>query len=202
MMFANPEKAANAKEVFLADDEKRKVAMQMWDEKTVESNFALTKAMLEVSPAQMAVFAPRTKVLGLGILLMLKIVPATGGETGIFAFDTSTIRGFQMGDPAKKPKSISVRAFDTLLLIDVSPGHFEFVPIGGELQARLPRWRRVGQRLRNHPKYGIALFELPHLPPHDALNAKEIRKSNDCQRNQCECPVCDATILGSVHKME
>ena len=91
MMFANPEKAANAKEVFLADDEKRKVAMQMWDEKTVESNFALTKAMLEVSPAQMAVFAPRTKVLGLGILLMLKIVPATGGETGIFAFDTSTI---------------------------------------------------------------------------------------------------------------
>jgi hypothetical protein len=111
-MFSNPEKAVNAKEFFLADDEKRKVAVQMWGEKTVESNFALTKAMLETSPAQISVFAPRQKVLGLGILLMLKPIPATGGETGIFAFDTSTIRGFQIGDPDKRPKFISIRAFD------------------------------------------------------------------------------------------
>jgi hypothetical protein len=68
--------------------------------------------MLETSPAQISVFAPRQKVLGLGILLMLKPIPATGGETGIFAFDTSTIRGFQMGDPDKRPKFISIRAFD------------------------------------------------------------------------------------------
>jgi hypothetical protein len=49
LMFSNPEKAANAKGIFLADDEKRKVAMQVWGEKTLESNFALTKAMLEAS---------------------------------------------------------------------------------------------------------------------------------------------------------
>jgi hypothetical protein len=112
LMFMNPEKAVNAKAIFLADDEKRRVAMQMWGEKTLESNFTLTKAMLETSPTQMSLFAPRGKVVGLGILLMLKIIPATGGETGIFAFDTSTIRGFQMGDPDKRPKVISVRAFD------------------------------------------------------------------------------------------
>ncbi len=112
LMFGNPEKAVNAKEIFLPDDEKRKVATQMWGEKTVESNFALTKAMLETSPAQMSIFAPRAKVVGLGILLVLKTTPATGGQTGIFAFDTSTIRGFQMGDPDKRPKFISIRAFD------------------------------------------------------------------------------------------
>ncbi len=112
VMFRNPEKVANAKEIFLADDEKRRVAMQVWGEKTLESNFTLTKAVLETSPAQMSVFAPRPKVLGLGILLMLKPSTAMGGETGIFAFDTSTIRGFQMGDPNKGPKYISLRAFD------------------------------------------------------------------------------------------
>jgi hypothetical protein len=111
-MFTNPEKAANIKESFLANDEKRKVAMQVWGEKTLESNFTMTKAMLETTPAQMSVFAPRAKVIGPGILLMLKIIYAAGGETGIFAFDTPTVRGFQMGDPAKRPKSISVKAFD------------------------------------------------------------------------------------------
>jgi hypothetical protein len=112
LMFSNPKKAANAKETILADDEKRKVATQMWGEKALGSNFALTKAILETTPAQMSVFAPRPKVVGLGMLLMLKMVPATGGETGIFAFDTPTLRGFQMGDPDKKPKSLSVRALD------------------------------------------------------------------------------------------
>jgi len=112
LMFSNPEKARSAKEILLADDEKRKVAMQIWGEKALGSNFALTKAMLETTPAQMSVFAPRPKVVGLGILLMLKMLPATGGETGIFAFDAPTLRGFQMGDPDKKPKSLSVRAFD------------------------------------------------------------------------------------------
>jgi len=112
LMFMNPEKTPNAKEIFLADEEKRKVAMQIWGEKTFESNFTLTKAMLETSPAQMAVFAPRAKTLGLGILLLLKPSTAMGGETGIFTFDTPTIRGFQMGDPGKRPKYISVRAFD------------------------------------------------------------------------------------------
>jgi hypothetical protein len=112
LMFSNPEKAANAKEIFLADDEKRKVAMQIWGAKTLESNFTLTKATLEASPAQMSVFAPRLKVVGLGTLLMVKIAIATGGETGIFAFDTPAIRGFQMGDPDKRPKFISVKAFD------------------------------------------------------------------------------------------
>jgi hypothetical protein len=112
LMISNPEKATNAREIFLADDEKRKVAMRMWGERTLESNFTLTKAMLETSPTQMAVFAPRAKVVGLGILLTLKILAAMGGETGIFAFDTSAIRGFQMGDPDKGPKVISVRAFD------------------------------------------------------------------------------------------
>lgn len=113
LMFGNPEKVANAKEIFLADDEKRKVATQLWGEKTLESNFALTKAILETSPAQISVFAPRAKVLGLGILLMLKPSTAVCGETGIFTFDTPTIRGFQMGDPDKRPKCISVSAFDT-----------------------------------------------------------------------------------------
>jgi hypothetical protein len=112
LMFTNPEKAANIKESFLANDEKRKVAMQVGGEKTLESNFTMTKAMLETTPAQMSVFAPRAKVIGPGILLMLKIIYAAGGETGIFAFDTPTVRGFQMGDPAKRPKSISVKAFD------------------------------------------------------------------------------------------
>jgi hypothetical protein len=112
LMFHNPAKAPNMKEIFLADNEKRKAAMQMWGEKTLESNFTLTKAMLETSPVEMSVFAPRAKVLGLGILLVLKPIPATGGETGIFAFNTSAVRGFQMGDPEKRPKYISVTAFD------------------------------------------------------------------------------------------
>ena len=112
LMFHNPARTANAKEIFLADDEKRRVATQIWGEKILESNFVLTRAMLATSPPQMSVFAPRAKVVGLGILLMLKPITAVGGETGIFAFETPRIRGFQMGDPDKRPEYISVRAFD------------------------------------------------------------------------------------------
>jgi hypothetical protein len=112
MMFANPERVANAKGIFLEDAEKRKVAMQVWGEKTLESNYTLTKTMLETSPAQMTIFTPRRKVLGLGLLLMLKAIPAAGGETGIFVFETPTVRGFQMGNPEKSTRAISVRAFD------------------------------------------------------------------------------------------
>jgi len=89
LMFRNPARSANAKEIFLADDEKRRVAMQIWGEKILESNFVLTRAMLATSPAQMSVFAPRAKVVGLGILLMLKPITAVGGETGIFRIPNS-----------------------------------------------------------------------------------------------------------------
>jgi hypothetical protein len=106
LMFHNPAKAANAREIFLADNEGRKVAMQVWGEKTFESNFNLTRAMLEMSPAQVSVLAPRQKVLGMGILLMNKPIPATGGETGIFTFDTSSVRGFQMVIPTRGPSSL------------------------------------------------------------------------------------------------
>jgi hypothetical protein len=112
LMFGNPDKSANEREILLASDEKRKVAMRVWGDKVVESNFAWTKATLEASPAQVSVFAPRLKGVGLVNLLTLKSAFAMGGETGILAFETSTVRGFQMGDPDKKPKFISVKAFD------------------------------------------------------------------------------------------
>jgi hypothetical protein len=112
LMFMDPEKVVNAKKILLADDEKRRFVMQVWGEKTLESNYTLTKAVVETSPTQISIFAPRAKVLGLSILLMFKPITAMGGETGIFTFDTPTIRGFQMGDPDKRPKYISVRAFD------------------------------------------------------------------------------------------
>jgi hypothetical protein len=112
LMFSNPDKAANVRGILLADDEKRKAAMQVWGEKAIESNFAWMKAALETSPAEMSVFAPRLKMVHLVNLLVLKSIFAMGGETGVFAVDTSTVRGFQMGDPDKRPKVIFVRAFD------------------------------------------------------------------------------------------
>jgi hypothetical protein len=47
LMFHNPARAANAREIFLADNEGQSCHAG-WGEKTFESNFNLTRAMLEI----------------------------------------------------------------------------------------------------------------------------------------------------------
>ncbi len=109
--FHNPVKQLDAKTIFLGNGENRKAAL-LYGKETLRSNYALTKVILQTTPGQVSIFMPRARDVGAGVFLMLKPIYAVNGETGIFAFETPFIRGFQFGDPKKRPKSVTVKAFD------------------------------------------------------------------------------------------
>lgn len=77
-----------------------------------ESDYSLVELILEATPQEVGLLSDRRQAAGTMMLLVLKgIMISRGGETGIFKVQTHDFRGFQYGDPQRRPKSIDVEIF-------------------------------------------------------------------------------------------
>ncbi len=67
---------------------------------TVWSNFELTKEVLSVTPGQLSLWTEPRRLARDCVFLTLKYSETSGGETGIYGFESRDVRGFQMGNPS------------------------------------------------------------------------------------------------------
>jgi hypothetical protein len=94
---------------------------QMFGAESVESNYAFEKTLLESTPTAMRPWMSKRDAVRTSFLLLIKGVSSVGGETGIFKVTAGGWNGFQLGDPAKSPKKV------TLELYDAQDRHIEII---------------------------------------------------------------------------
>jgi hypothetical protein len=85
---------------------------QLFGAESVKSNYIFQKTLLEATPAMLTPWMSQRESMRAGLLLMLKTISSVGGDTGIFSVETNGWKGFQLDDPAKKPKKITLELYD------------------------------------------------------------------------------------------
>lgn len=85
---------------------------RLYGDEVLGSDYSLADLILEATPQRVGLFSDRRQAVGTMMLLVLKgIMIPPGGETGIFKVQTHNFRGFQYGDPRRRPKAIDVEIF-------------------------------------------------------------------------------------------
>jgi hypothetical protein len=85
---------------------------KLWGVDALESDYALHRLILEITPGQLTLLNPRESAARGAMLLLFKgIMMPRGGESGIFRVRTEGFQGFQFGDPESRPKSLDVEMF-------------------------------------------------------------------------------------------
>jgi len=55
----------------------------------------------------------RREAVRTSMLLTSKAISSIGGDTGLFSVQANDWKGFQFGDPAKRPKTITLQLYDS-----------------------------------------------------------------------------------------
>jgi len=80
---------------------------------TTKSNYAFHKAILGLTPSAMKPWMSRREAVRTSMLLTSKAISSIGGDTGLFSVQANDWKGFQFGDPAKRPKTITLQLYDS-----------------------------------------------------------------------------------------
>ena len=79
--------------------------------KAIQSDFALTKAILEATPKNLRPWTSRREAMQISTLLNIKSSIIYDGGTGIFMVGTVDWSGYQFDDPARNPKHIRLELY-------------------------------------------------------------------------------------------
>ncbi len=78
----------------------------LYGDETLRSDYAFTRAILEMSPANISIFTPRKEAVRSMMMLLLKQFIAREADPGIYLIRTKDFRGFQYGNPQSRPSEI------------------------------------------------------------------------------------------------
>ncbi|MGO9650109.1 MAG: hypothetical protein ACLPOO_18910 [Terriglobales bacterium] len=76
----------------------------------MESDYALTRLMLESTPEKVSLLGPKKDAVGRAMMLAIKAI-AVPENSGMFSVQTRDFKGFQYGEPLNTPKRIIVDLF-------------------------------------------------------------------------------------------
>lgn len=79
---------------------------ELYGKEALASDYGLMSAMLQVTPARINPFMSQREAAGWTVLLLIKSIAVPQAASGIFSIHTGDFRGFQFGDPARRPARI------------------------------------------------------------------------------------------------
>lgn len=88
------------------DPESIRKVRDIYGDETLRSDYAFTRAMLEMTPGNISIFGSRREAFRDSLLLLLKPMTALGSDSGIYNIQTKAFRGFQYGNPQNRPSEI------------------------------------------------------------------------------------------------
>jgi hypothetical protein len=82
-------------------------------EDAVQSDYALQKATLDQTPGMLTPWISRRDAARISTLLNIKLIDEREAATGIFRLEINGWKGFQFGDPARKPNHVTLNLYDS-----------------------------------------------------------------------------------------
>jgi len=97
----------------------RKALGHLIGEEAAQSDYDLQRAILQVTPDQFSLLAPKWQTVRRQMLLTMKTILPRGAEFGIYSVKTKEFQGIQYGRPQNPPKPLSVELFASDRHLDV-----------------------------------------------------------------------------------
>lgn len=87
------------------------VFAKIYGPQVLKSDYALYDALYKTTPSQITLTTPSSRAAGLGVALMLKAIMPPTTDWAIFRVQSSGAKGFQLGNPARRPKKMCLELF-------------------------------------------------------------------------------------------
>jgi hypothetical protein len=101
---------------FMSDLFRNKIASpelftQLYGPDVLNSDYALKKAIFETTPSDISLLTPSGRSAGLNSVLIMKAIMPPTTDWAIYDIQSNVLKGFQLGDPERRPKKMSLELF-------------------------------------------------------------------------------------------
>jgi hypothetical protein len=87
------------------------VFARIYGPQVLKSDYALYDALYKTTPSQITLTTPSNRAAGLGVSLMVKAIMPPTTDWAIFRVQSNGAKGFQLGNPARRPKKMCLELF-------------------------------------------------------------------------------------------
>jgi hypothetical protein len=96
----------------------------------LNSDYSLKKAIFETTPSNITLLTPSGKAAGLSSVLIIKAIMPPTTDWTIYNIQTTGLKGFQLGDPGRRPKKMSLELYgdDVEIEINISQAELGATP--------------------------------------------------------------------------
>jgi hypothetical protein len=92
----------------------------LYDPEVLRSDYTLYKAMYETTPRQITLLTPPNRAMRLGMVLLIKAIMPPTTDWAIFNVHSPEFKGFQLGDPVRRPQKMCVELVSDDLELEIS----------------------------------------------------------------------------------
>ena len=86
----------------------------------LNSDYALKKAIFQTTPSDITLLTPSDRAAGLSFVLIIKAIMPPTTDWAIYNIQTTGMRGFQLGDPIRRPKKMSLELYADDVEIEIN----------------------------------------------------------------------------------
>jgi hypothetical protein len=86
----------------------------------LSSDYALKKAIFQTTPSDITLLTSSGRAAGLSSVLIIKAIMPPTTDWAIYNIQTTGMRGFQLGDPIRRPKKMSLELYGDDVEIEVN----------------------------------------------------------------------------------
>lgn len=98
----------------------QKSLRQLLGDEAVQSDYALKRAILDITPTKFSLLTPKRVAIQQGMFFTIKATTLDpDAESGVFSLCTNEFKGFQYGRPQSPPKHLSVELFKSDGHVDI-----------------------------------------------------------------------------------
>lgn len=115
----------------------------------LNSDYALKKAIFETTPSDITLLTPSNKAAGLTSILIIKAIMPPTTDWAIYNIQTTGLRGFQLGDPKRRPKKMCLELEGDDVEIEFNISQAESGPTAAITQSEMNRIIQSAHTIKN-----------------------------------------------------
>jgi hypothetical protein len=111
----------------------------LYGPEVVQSDYALKKAIFETTPSKINLLTPANRASGLSSVLIIKAITPPTTDWAIYTVQSKYFKGFQLGDPLRRPRKMSVELYGDNIEIEINIDQSQSGPTPAITQAEMNR---------------------------------------------------------------
>jgi hypothetical protein len=121
----------------------------MYGPDVLRSDYALHKAIFETTPSQINLFTPSNRAGGLFSVIFIKAIMPPTTDWAIYNIRSQNFKGFQLGDPVRRPKKMSLELYGNDVHFEVNIEQNTSLPGPGITQGEINRIIQTARKTPN-----------------------------------------------------